>query len=903
MNHHIKTSHGIAILGACFLVAVILISQFSKQLNLVSLSIPPHTQLAQVSCTIGDLTCGLVGWWKFDEGSGITAADSSGNGKTATLSSPQWVPDTTRSGYDLSFGGTDSVSIPNIPMNSALGGFNTVSFWMNWNGIVVNSLNVLHFPSSNYGFIIESSPTAGVCFTTGNGDCYGISGYSYLTSITNQWIYVTLVFNNGDENQNQIYINGSLAQIGLLNGATTTASFASSQALDIGSSYSGLISDVRVYGRQLTALEVADLYNLSPTVSNITSSGATISWTTDTQSTSQVEYGTTASYSHTTTLDSTPVTAHSQTISNLQPNTTYHYAVKSGSTVSDDYKFSTASVSTVTNSDKYITQTAQGTGDASSCANAQSVAWFNDATEWGTDPFKIGPGNTVHLCGTVSTGLSFQGSGTSGNPITLKFESGAKMSALVFPLSININGKSYITVNGCTNSNGICTAKDYSKNATIENTDNGSPDQYWTECLAFSSPCQQPHSFNHRQTSTAVSIGGGNNVTVENLNIQNLYVRASSSDDPTGGFNYQGGGSTGISWGGSNILIFNNAITYAQTMIMGAMGGHDITIDSNKLLNFNWGIIVGSGETAGPTLDKLNISNNNMDGFDVWENSIPPGTDIGFHRDGIYLFIDNPVHQDGWFRNVNIYGNYIGPGVNPRTSTAGTGAMFFGSYKIGQFQNVRVYNNISLLKPNFSWSGGNLLGGPMGTNILIANNSMLEGGGLGAGGKYLYIYNNLKIGGRGEGIQTNDTDALDNPGAYIPYIFSDYNLFNGLGSNSFNTSNIYSNPNAGEGYSYGDPIFADTLSEWTNASAQAWDAHSLTSDPLIVSANPSSPDFHLQASSPAIGAGKNLSDFDGTNFCTGWPQVSPSGDPGVSAPTLCSDYAGNSRPGPTSGEA
>ena len=37
---------------------------------------------------------GLVGWWKFDEGSGTIAADSSGNGMDGTLvSDPAWRQD------------------------------------------------------------------------------------------------------------------------------------------------------------------------------------------------------------------------------------------------------------------------------------------------------------------------------------------------------------------------------------------------------------------------------------------------------------------------------------------------------------------------------------------------------------------------------------------------------------------------------------------------------------------------------------------------------------------------------------------------------------------------------------------------------------------------------------------
>ncbi len=72
----------------------------------------------------------------------------------------------------------------------------------------------------------------------------------------------------------------------------------------------------------------------APAISNvaaggITSTGATITWTTNENSDSQVEYGTTTSYGQSTTLNPTLVTAHSQALSGLNSDTLYHYRVKS----------------------------------------------------------------------------------------------------------------------------------------------------------------------------------------------------------------------------------------------------------------------------------------------------------------------------------------------------------------------------------------------------------------------------------------------------------------------------------------------------------------------------------------------------------------------------------------------
>ncbi len=85
--------------------------------------------------------------------------------------------------------------------------------------------------------------------------------------------------------------------------------------------------------------------------SNVTSNSATIGWTTDEPATSQVEYGLDISYGDTTTPDPSLVTNHSQVLTELNADTTYHYRVISrdgqgNEAVSSDYTFTTAGIST-----------------------------------------------------------------------------------------------------------------------------------------------------------------------------------------------------------------------------------------------------------------------------------------------------------------------------------------------------------------------------------------------------------------------------------------------------------------------------------------------------------------------------------------------------------------------------
>ncbi|MDB5204708.1 MAG: repeat-containing protein [Candidatus Taylorbacteria bacterium] len=65
------------------------------------------------------------------------------------------------------------------------------------------------------------------------------------------------------------------------------------------------------------------------TVAPITTSGATIGWTTSELATSSIQYGTTASYGTTVNLSGNASLSHSTILSSLSPDTTYHYRITS----------------------------------------------------------------------------------------------------------------------------------------------------------------------------------------------------------------------------------------------------------------------------------------------------------------------------------------------------------------------------------------------------------------------------------------------------------------------------------------------------------------------------------------------------------------------------------------------
>src|SRR3989338_2141929 len=104
---------------------------FNELKQKVASIINSQTQTAQVA----SLTTGLVGHWKFDEGTGLSAVDSSGNNNTGTLvNGPTWT--TGKIGGALNFDGVDDYV--NMGIGSAtesIGGGSavSVSLWIKIN--------------------------------------------------------------------------------------------------------------------------------------------------------------------------------------------------------------------------------------------------------------------------------------------------------------------------------------------------------------------------------------------------------------------------------------------------------------------------------------------------------------------------------------------------------------------------------------------------------------------------------------------------------------------------------------------------------------------------------------------------------------------------------------------------
>ncbi|MBI4682157.1 MAG: choice-of-anchor D domain-containing protein, partial [Nitrospirae bacterium] len=144
--------------------------------------------------------------------------------------------------------------------------------------------------------------------------------------------------------------------------------------------------------------------------SGITTSSATISWTTNEAANTQIQYGATISYGSTTTLNASMVTSHSQSISSLSSSTLYHYRVLSRDAAGN---LSTSSDNTFTTSTPPDTTppTIPVNVQASAISTSQvNLNWNPSTDNTAVTGYKIFRNSTQIA---TTSGISYQDSGLS----------------------------------------------------------------------------------------------------------------------------------------------------------------------------------------------------------------------------------------------------------------------------------------------------------------------------------------------------------------------------------------------------------------------------------------------------------------------------------------------------------
>ena len=196
-----------------------------------------------------------VGQWQFNEGTGKVATDASGNGNNGKICGATWVDG--KVGKALSFDGNDYVEIPhraNLNPCNAI----SVEAWINpasmkvWQRIVSKSPH----PNTDYSMFIGTDKRVGVSVKMGK-----IAQTVYSAKNTLQVGTWTHVVGTYDGCRMRLYINGKQVNSFPLKGKINV----NKGALRIGGDpqgdyFQGIIDEVSIYDKALTACEVLNHY-------------------------------------------------------------------------------------------------------------------------------------------------------------------------------------------------------------------------------------------------------------------------------------------------------------------------------------------------------------------------------------------------------------------------------------------------------------------------------------------------------------------------------------------------------------------------------------------------------------------------------------------------------------------
>lgn len=362
-------------------------------------------------------------------------------------------------------------------------------------------------------------------------------------------------------------------------------------------------------------------------------------------------------------------------------------------------------------------------------------------------------------------------------------------------------------------------------------------------------------------TVDVIEIQNSSNITVSNFTIKNtrkvewstgIYVHGS----------------------GSNIQILNNNITDVSYH-GGAWNAGD-----NPATIVGVNPLMVSGDNSSTPLSNITVSGNtvsycmtgwnesitikaNVDGFTVSNNTVHHVTNIAIDAYGLGSWPNAAQTRNGVIRSNIVY--------NAICNYTDNGGIYVDGGKDIVIENNTVYNSL------FGYTigcenQGNVSGGST-SGIKLINN---------------IAYNNARAavmigtGGDDDGSQGDVVNCLLSGNTFLKNSTSNQwgselvlqncsnitlynNIFSGLwqqmvtegpggtGTNNISGYNIFYNP-------VGAPLIAQEVNNWATISLATWksqvnDNSSVYADPLIVNASATSPDFHLQSTSPAINAG------------------------------------------------
>ena len=324
----------------------------------ITVAVVPVIGVAEVASAPASMaaTAGLVAAYSFDEGSGTTVTDASGNGNNGTVANTTWST-SGKYGGALQFNGTSSmVTIPDSASLHLSAGM-TLEAWVNPSTVNANWRDVIY--KGNDNFYLEATSTTGSVPDGGliaGGSYADAFGTAKLAAST--WSFLSETY---DGSTLRLYVNGTQVASTAHTGTITT----STNPMQIGGDsfygqfFAGLIDNVRVYNVALSAAQIQTDQTtpvaVTPpsqpgtlTATAVSSGEVDLSWGASTGSVSGylIERCQGAGCSSFTQIAAPAGTGTSYKDTSVSANTSYSYRVRATDTAGDLSAYSNTATAT-----------------------------------------------------------------------------------------------------------------------------------------------------------------------------------------------------------------------------------------------------------------------------------------------------------------------------------------------------------------------------------------------------------------------------------------------------------------------------------------------------------------------------------------------------------------------------
>ena len=205
------------------------------------------------SATTLALSPSLVAAYSFDEGTGTTVSDVSGNGNNGTIANASWTT-AGKDGNALVFDGTSAVVTINDSASLDLTMAMTLEAWVNPSAVSSDWWDVVYKGDDNY-YLEASTDNDGVPCGGGTFGTADVQAFGTAVLPLNTWTHIATTYDGATL---AFYVNGVQAWSFAQTGDIVT----SSNPLQIGGDsiygqfFQGTIDEVRVYNTALTAAQI-----------------------------------------------------------------------------------------------------------------------------------------------------------------------------------------------------------------------------------------------------------------------------------------------------------------------------------------------------------------------------------------------------------------------------------------------------------------------------------------------------------------------------------------------------------------------------------------------------------------------------------------------------------------------